>query len=87
MTERPVGTQHPCRWERMQPVLDGGIVASLEQARDAIRLQAGTARVIGAGTDVPSVAAASTGRAGQGRVVAIVSRGHVDLARSSVWIG
>ncbi len=36
----------PRMWERMQPVLDGCIVVSLEQVRQAVRLMAEKARII-----------------------------------------
>ena len=68
-------------WERMRPVVDGSIVVSLEQTRAAMRLIAEKARVIAEGAGALSLAAALTGRVGQGPIVAIVSGGNVDLAK------
>jgi threonine dehydratase len=69
----------PRMWERMKPVVDGCIVVSLDETRKAMRLVAEKARVIAEGAGALSVAAALTGRAGQGPIVAIVSGGNVDL--------
>src|SRR5438270_468842 len=71
----------PRMWERMRPVVDGSIVVSLEQTRAAMRLIAEKARVIAEGAGALSLAAALTGRVGQGPIVAIVSGGNVDLAK------
>jgi threonine dehydratase len=71
----------PRMWERMRPVVDGSIVVSLEQTRAAMRLMAEAARVIAEGAGALSLAAALTGKAGQGPIVAVVSGGNVDLAK------
>jgi threonine dehydratase len=73
-------------WERMRPVVDGSIVVSLEEVRAAMRLIAQTARVIAEGAGALSLAAALTGKVGQGPIVAIVSGGNVDLAKFSELI-
>jgi len=69
----------PTMWERMKNVVDGSIVVSLDQTRDAMRLMAEKARVISEGAGALSVAAALSGKAGQGPIVAIVSGGNIDL--------
>lgn len=69
----------PRMWERMQPLLDGSIVVTLEQTKQAMRLMAEKARVISEGAGALSLAAALTGKAGQGPIVAIVSGGNIDL--------
>jgi threonine dehydratase len=71
----------PRMWERMRPLVDGSIVVSLEEVRAAMRLIAQTARVIAEGAGALSLAAALTGKVGQGPIVAIVSGGNVDLAK------
>jgi threonine dehydratase len=71
----------PRMWERMQPVVDGCIVVSLDQVRDAMRLMAEKTRVIAEGAGALGLAAALTGRAGQGPIVAVVSGGNIDLAK------
>ena len=69
----------PRMWERMQPVVDGCIVVTLEQTKQAMRLMAEKARVISEGAGALPLAAALTGKAGPGPIVAIVSGGNVDL--------
>jgi threonine dehydratase len=71
----------PRMWERMQPVVDGYIVVSLDETKKAMRLLAEKARVIAEGAGALSVAAALTGKAGQGPIVAIISGGNVDLKK------
>jgi threonine dehydratase len=57
----------------MKPVVDGYIAVSLDETRYAMRVMAEKARVIAEGAGALSVAAALTGKAGQGPIVAIVS--------------
>lgn len=71
----------PRMWERMQPLVDGCIVVTLEQTREAMRLMADKARIVVEGAGALPLAAALTGKAGQGPIVAIVSGGNVDLAK------
>ena len=71
----------PRMWERMRPVVDGCIVVSLEATKRAMRLMAEKARVISEGAGALSLAAALTGKAGQGPIVAIVSGGNIDLKK------
>src|SRR5436309_2106978 len=69
----------PRMWERMKPVVDGYIVVSLDETKNAMRLLAEKARIIAEGAGALPVAAAVTGRAGKGPIVAIVSGGNIDL--------
>jgi len=69
----------PRMWERMRPVADGSIVVSLEETRQAMRLLAEKSRVIAEGAGALSVAAALSGKAGKGPIVAVVSGGNIDL--------
>jgi threonine dehydratase len=71
----------PRMWERMKPVVDGCIVVSLDETKRAMRLVAERARVIAEGAGALSVAAALTGKAGRGPIVAIVSGGNIDLKK------
>ncbi|HEY7686612.1 MAG TPA: pyridoxal-phosphate dependent enzyme [Gemmatimonadales bacterium] len=71
----------PRMWERMKPVVDGCIVVTLEETKRAMRLMAEKARVISEGAGALSLAAALTGKAGQGPIVAIVSGGNIDLKK------
>ena len=77
----------PRMWERMQPVVDGYIVVSLEETKAAMRLMAEKARIISEGAGALPLAAALTGKAGQGPIVAIVSGGNIDLAKFAELIG
>jgi len=77
----------PRMWQRIQPVVDGFIVVSLEETKRAMRLMAEKARVISEGAGALPLAAALTGKAGQGPIVAIVSGGNIDLNKFSELIG
>jgi threonine dehydratase len=69
----------PRMWERMQPVVDGYFVVTLAETKNATRLMAERARVISEGAGALPLAAALSGRAGKGPIVAIVSGGNIDL--------
>jgi len=71
----------PRMWQRMKPVVDGSIVVTLEETKRAMRLLAEKARVIAEGAGALGLAAALTGKAGPGPIVAIVSGGNIDLAK------
>jgi threonine dehydratase len=77
----------PRMWQRMQPVVDGSIVVSLDEVKRAMRLMAEKARVIAEGAGALGLAAALTGKAGPGPIVAVVSGGNVDLAKFFELIG
>jgi threonine dehydratase len=66
-------------WERMQPVVDGAITVTLDHVREAMRLMAEKARVIAEGAGALALAAALTGKAGEGPIVCVVSGGNIDL--------
>ena len=76
----------PRMWQRMQPVVDGCIVVTLDEVKRAMRLMAEKARVIAEGAGALALAAALTGKAGSGPIVAIVSGGNIDLAKFSELI-
>lgn len=76
----------PRMWERMKSVVDGHIVVSLEETKRAMRIMAEKARVIAEGAGALPLAAALTGKAGQGPIVAIVSGGNIDLKKFSELI-
>jgi threonine dehydratase len=69
----------PRMWERMKPVVDDYFVVSLKETKEAMRLMAEKMRIISEGAGALPVAAALTGKAGKGPVVAIVSGGNIDL--------
>jgi threonine dehydratase len=71
----------PRMWERMKPVVDDYLVVTLEQTKNAMRLLAEKARVIAEGAGALPVAAAMSGKAGKGPIVAIISGGNIDLQK------
>jgi len=77
----------PRMWERMKAVVDGVIVVTLDEVRAAMRLMAERARVIAEGAGALGLAAALSGKAGDGPIVAIVSGGNIDLEKFSELIG
>lgn len=77
----------PRMWERMKPLVDGYIVVSLEETKSAMRMMAEKARVIAEGAGALPLAAALTGKAGNGPIVAIVSGGNIDLKKFCDLIG
>jgi threonine dehydratase len=77
----------PRMWQRMQGVVDGSIVVTLDQVKQAMRLIAEKTRVIAEGAGALSVAAAMTGKAGDGPIVAVISGGNIDLKKFAELIG
>jgi threonine dehydratase len=77
----------PRMWERMKPIVDDYFVVSLEETRNAMRLMAEKARVISEGAGALPLAAALSGRAGKGPIVAVVSGGNIDLNKFCELIG
>ena len=69
----------PTMWPLLRDLVDGAIVVSLEEVRRAMRLIATRAHVITEGAGACAVAAALSGRAGGGRIAAVVSGGNIDL--------
>jgi len=76
----------PRMWQRMTPLVDGYLVVSLEDTRRAMRMMAEKTRTISEGAGAMPLAAALTGAAGQGPIVAIVSGGNIDLSKFSELI-
>ncbi len=66
-------------FQHARRLLDGSLVVSLEEAARAMKLVAERNRVIVEGASACAVAAALSGRAGTGKVAAIVSGGNIDL--------
>jgi threonine dehydratase len=70
----------PTMWPLLRE-LSGSIVVSLGEVASAMRWTAERAHVMAEGAAGCAVAAALSGRAGSGRVVAVVSGGNIDLSR------
>jgi threonine dehydratase len=67
-------------WPIVEPLIDDALVVTLEETADALRLLATRLRVIAEGAGALATAAACAGKAGGGRVVAIVSGGNIDFS-------
>jgi threonine dehydratase len=76
----------PRMWAQMKPVVDDAIVVSLDDVRRAMRMMAEKARVVSEGAGALPLAAALSGKAGGGTIVAIVSGGNVDLKKYAALI-
>ena len=74
-------TVFPGMFALAQKLLDGSLVVTLKEAASAMKLVAERNRVIIEGASACAVAAALSGRAGTGKVVAIISGGNIDLTK------
>lgn len=72
-------TVFPNMFELARKLLDGSLVVTLNDAAAAMKLLAERNRIIAEGASACAVAAALSGRAGSGKIVAIVSGGNIDL--------
>ena len=77
----------PTMWPLLQGLLEGSIVVSLAETAVAMKLVAERNHVIAEGAAACAVAAALTGRAGPGKIVAIVSGGNIDLSKFASLVG
>ena len=66
---------------RAQQLIDGALVAELDEVSSALRLLAERNRVIAEGAGACALACALAGKGGAGKVVCIVSGGNIDFAR------
>jgi len=66
---------------RAKQLLDGSLVAELDEVKSALRLLAERNRVVAEGAGACALACALAGKAGGGRVVCIVSGGNIDFAK------
>ena len=71
----------PQMLDRAKALLDGSLVADLDQIADALRLMAERNRVIAEGAGATPVACALSGQAGSGKVVCVVSGGNIDFEK------
>ena len=76
----------PTMWPLLAP-LSGSIVVSLDEVARGMKLVAERARVIAEGAAGCAIAAALSGRAGAGKIVAVVSGGNIDLAKFAALVG
>ncbi len=80
-------TVFPQMLERARQLIDGALVASLDEVAAALRLMAERNRVIAEGAGACPVACALSGQAGGGKVVCIVSGGNIDLSKLCAVLG
>jgi threonine dehydratase len=76
--------------ETMWPLLSdlaGSVVVSLDEVARAMKFAAERARIIAEGAAGCAIAAALSGRCGDGKVVAVVSGGNIDLSKFASLIG
>jgi len=71
----------PQMFERARRLIDGPLVAQVEEVASALRLLAERNRIIAEGAGATPVACALAGRAGAGKVACVVSGGNIDLSR------
>ena len=69
----------PRMWERLKDTVDGSVVVTLDEVKNAMRIVASKARVITEGAGALGVAAAL--KQTEGPVVAVVSGGNIDLKK------
>jgi threonine dehydratase len=74
-------------WPLLSSLVDASIVVPLDAIAGAMKLVAQRGRVVAEGAGAAAVAAALTGEAGRGKVVAVVSGGNIDLNRFAHLIG
>ena len=76
----------PTMWPLLSS-LAGSVVVSLDEVARAMKIVAERARIIAEGAAGCAVAAGLSGRAGTGKIVAVVSGGNIDLPRFAQLIG
>jgi threonine dehydratase len=74
----------PKMWALGEPLLDGAYRVSLDETAAAIRMLAERTRVIAEGAGALAPAAALSGRAGEGKLVCVVSGGNIDFSTLSL---
>ncbi len=70
----------PQMLERAKQLIDGSLVAEVDEVKSALRLMAERNRIIAEGAGACALACTLAGKAGGGRVVCIVSGGNIDFA-------
>src|SRR6266540_6217100 len=76
----------PTMWPLLA-ALSGAVVVTLDDVARAMRLVAERAHVIAEGAAGCAIAAALSGRAGTGKIVAVVSGGNIDLSKFASLVG
>ena len=77
----------PTMWPLLQDLVTDSIVMPLGDIASAMRRTADRVHVVAEGAGGTAIAAALSGHAGTGKIVAIVSGGNIDLARFAQIVG
>lgn len=77
----------PGMWPLLRDLVHGSTVVSLDEVTAAMKRTAERVHVIAEGAAGCAVAAALSGRAGGGKIVAVVSGGNIDLGRFAALVG
>jgi len=68
-------------WPLVSKLVNGSITVSLKQIAAAVKLLIERSRVIAEGAGASSLAAALTGKAGEGKIVCVISGGNIDAEK------
>jgi threonine dehydratase len=71
----------PEMFERAQKLIDRPLVAELQEVAAAVKLLAERNRIVAEGAGACSVACALSGKAGNGKIVCVVSGGNIDSTK------
>ena len=74
-------------WPLLKGTVEASIVMELDDIAKAMRYAADRVHVVAEGAGGCAIAAAMSGRAGNGKVVAVVSGGNIDLTRFAKLVG
>ena len=77
----------PEMFELTRELVDGALVASVDEIADSVRLLAERARVVAEGAGAAALATALAGGAGGGKVVCVVSGGNIDASKLAKILG
>ena len=77
----------PTMWPLLKELVAGSIVMPLDDIAAAMRRTAERVHIVAEGAGGTAIAAALSGRAGTGKIVAVVSGGNIDLSRFSELVG
>jgi threonine dehydratase len=80
-------TVFPQMLRRAQGLIDGALVASVEEIAAALRLMAERNHIIAEGAGACPVACALSGKAGSGKIVCVVSGGNIDVSKLCAVLG
>jgi threonine dehydratase len=77
----------PTMWPLLKDLVTDSIVVSLDEIGAAMRRAADRVHVVAEGAAGCAIAAALSGKAGSGKIVAVVSGGNIDLSTFARVVG